>query len=53
MPDKVILLEGPHALLLNRVKYRRIDYTTGRDTGDLLGSHSCPAAQKQPVQTLL
>lgn len=29
VPDKVILLEGPHALLLNRVKYRRIDYSTG------------------------
>lgn len=30
VPDKVVLLEGPHALLLNRVKYRRVDYTTGR-----------------------
>lgn len=29
VPDKVVLLEGPHALLLNRVKYRRIDYNTG------------------------
>jgi hypothetical protein len=27
--DKAILLEGPHALLLNRVKYRRVDYATG------------------------
>jgi hypothetical protein len=27
--DKAILLEAPHALLLNRVKYRRIDYATG------------------------
>lgn len=29
VPDKVIMLEGAHALLLNRVKYRRIDYSTG------------------------
>jgi hypothetical protein len=29
VPDKVIMLEGPHALLLDRVKYRRIDYSTG------------------------
>lgn len=41
VPDKVILLEGPHALLLNRVKYRRIDYTTGRDmVGIGLGHHT-------------
>jgi hypothetical protein len=30
VPDKVIMLDGPHALLLDRVKYRRIDYSTGR-----------------------
>eukprot|EP00879_Flechtneria_rotunda_P032088 GHRR01035240.1.p1 GENE.GHRR01035240.1~~GHRR01035240.1.p1 ORF type:complete len:660 (+),score=243.45 GHRR01035240.1:528-2507(+) len=30
VPDKVILLEGPHALLLDRVKHRRIDYKTGK-----------------------
>lgn len=29
VPDKVLLLEGPHNLLLNRVKFRRIDYSTG------------------------
>jgi hypothetical protein len=29
VPDKVIMLDGPHALLLDRVKYRRIDYSTG------------------------
>lgn len=29
VPDKVIMLDGPHALLLERVKYRRIDYSTG------------------------
>jgi hypothetical protein len=29
VPDKVIMLDGPHALLLDRVKYRRIDYGTG------------------------
>jgi len=28
--DKVVLLEAPHTLLLNRVKYRRIDYSTGQ-----------------------
>eukprot|EP00775_Hariotina_reticulata_P013032 gene13032-13161_t len=30
VPDKVIMLEGPHTLLLDRVKYRRIDYNTGK-----------------------
>ncbi|KAF8071222.1 GLTP1 [Scenedesmus sp. PABB004] len=28
-PDKVIMLEGPHALLLDRAKHRRVDYATG------------------------
>jgi hypothetical protein len=39
VPDKVIMLDGPHALLLDRVKYRRIDYSTG---WRLLLAHSLP-----------
>jgi hypothetical protein len=48
VPDKVIMLDGPHALLLDRVKCRRIDYSTGwwLEAGP---DHSsvCPTANQQ------
>jgi hypothetical protein len=32
VPDKVLLLECVHAVLLDRIKYRRIDTVTGMRT---------------------